>query len=225
MQPDWRANALSFSSCTIFASPSHGTAAAIALRMTMMAASTSSTLFSTACAISHDLSLALSKAVTCPLSSTSTLSTFAKDSTNTGSSLGSHVLGLLTTTKGAARSEAKAFSVVSAVKDEDIDTEPADVFVPFPANQVAPTLPPVIQNPTMCTFPELFRRNTRQRAPRNARAFRRYRQDTIVRFSLRYTVRNGVASVLLSSSLLIVVVVVVAVVVAGGAPTDSVRTE
>lgn len=92
------------------------------------------------------------------------------------------------------------FKVISAINNNDaenldLEDEPADVFVPFTARQVQPTLPPVVNSPTLCTFPELFRRNTRQRAPRNARVFRRYRSDTIVQFNMLYTVSNGVATV------------------------------
>lgn len=116
------------------------------------------------------------------------------DSPKSVSSLVSHVLNFLKI-DNVPRSNAKAFNVVSAVKEEDLDTEPADVFVPFAARQVQPTLPPVVQNPTLCTFPEIFRRNTRQRAPRDTRFFRRYRADTIVQFNMLYRVSNGVATV------------------------------
>lgn len=116
------------------------------------------------------------------------------ESTKSFSSLTSHVQNFFNI-QDTPTSNAQAFSIVSAVKEGDLDTEPADVFVPFAARQVQQTLPPVVQNPTLCTFPELFRRNTLQRSPRNTRLFRRFRSDTIVQFNMLYLVSNGVAIV------------------------------
>lgn len=125
---------------------------------------------------------------------TSTVRNSGDTSPKSFSSLVSQVFNSLDI-DGIPSSGAKAFNIVSSVKEQDLDTEPADVFVPFSARQVQPSLPPVLQNRRFCTFPELFRRNTRQRAPRNARVFRRYRADPIVQFQMLYRVTNGVATV------------------------------
>lgn len=105
----------------------------------------------------------------------------------------SHLLNFLTTK--ASKSNVKAFDVVSAVKDEDFDTDISDVFIPSTAHSVEQTIAPIIQDPNFCTFPELFRGNTGQRAPRNARFFHRTEDDPIIKFKLWYRVKDGIAIV------------------------------